>query len=164
MTDSVETPIGTITPDHFRPGSVRHQVVMGPKFLYALFNPNDRMHPVSRAFTTFIREGELPYRQLICNEHIVDEAATRLKKQATMDHATAFLDTLDESDLYRLESVPMEAFDEATERFRDWTDLGASLTDFIVAAHMSDLAVDHIATYDSHYGAFAVTTLPYQET
>jgi len=163
MTDSIETPLGTITPDHYRPDSVRHQVVVGPKFLYALFNPNDRMHPVSRAFMTFIREGELPYRRLICNEHIVDEAATRLKKQATMDHATAFLDTLDESDLYRLESVSMDTFDEATDRFRDWSDLGAALTDFVVGAHMSDLDVDHIATYDSHYDAFEVTTLPYRE-
>lgn len=163
MTDSIETPIGRISPDHYRPGSVRHQVFVGPKFLYALFNPNDRMHPVSRAFMTFIREGELPYRRLICNEHIVDEAATRLKKQAALEHATAFLDTLDESDLYRLESVSMDTFDEATERFRDWTDPDAALTDFVVAAHMSELGVNHIATYDSHYDAFGVTTLPYRE-
>jgi len=39
--------------------------------------------------------------------------------------------------------------------------LDASLTDFIVAAHMVHLDVDHILTYDRHYSAFDVTTLPY---
>jgi predicted nucleic acid-binding protein len=81
MAEPVETPIGTITPEHFRPGHVRHQVVVGPKFLYALFNPKDQMHAVSRAFMTFVRDGDLPYRRLIVNDHIVDEAATRLKNR-----------------------------------------------------------------------------------
>jgi predicted nucleic acid-binding protein len=87
MADPVETPIGPVTPEHFRPGQVRHQLFVGPKFLYALFSPKDRMHPVSRAFMTFIRDGELPYRRLVLNEHIVDEAATRLKKQASVRNA-----------------------------------------------------------------------------
>ena len=90
MAEPVETPIGTVTAEHFRPGHVRHQVVVGPKFLYALFNPRDQMHPVSRAFMAFIREGDLPYRRLIVNDHIVNEAATRLKKQATMRNAASF--------------------------------------------------------------------------
>ena len=50
MAEPVETPIGIVTAEHFRPGHVRHQVVVGPKFLYALFNPRDQMHAVSRAF------------------------------------------------------------------------------------------------------------------
>jgi hypothetical protein len=37
------------------------------------------MHAVSRAFMTFVRDGDLPYRRLIVNDHIADEAATRLK-------------------------------------------------------------------------------------
>lgn len=48
MADPVETSIGTITIDHFAPAELRHQVVVCPKFLYALFNPKDRMHPVAR--------------------------------------------------------------------------------------------------------------------
>ncbi|MFP8958959.1 hypothetical protein ACLI4Y_19865, partial [Natrialbaceae archaeon A-CW3] len=31
-----------------------------------------------------------------------------------------------------------------------------------VAAHMDALEVDHILTYDRHYDAFDVTTLPYR--
>lgn len=163
MAEPVDTPIGTVTAEHFRPGHVRHQVVVGPKFLYALFNPADRMHEVSRAFMEFVRDGDLPYRRLVVNDHIVDEAATRLKKQASMQNAATFLTTLDESSLYRLDSVPENVFAEARNTFVEWTDLDASLTDFVVAAHMADLEIDHVLTYDRHYDAFDVTTLPYRD-
>lgn len=53
-------------------------------------------------------------------------------------------------------------FDDAKATFVEWTDLNASLTDFTVASHMQALAVDHILTYDRHYDAFEVTTLPYR--
>lgn len=162
MAEPVQTPVGTVTAEHFRPGHVRHQVIIGPKFLYALFNPRDRMHPVSRAFMTFVRDGDLPYRRLIVNDHIVDEAATRLKKQASMQNAASFLTTLDESTLYQFESVSETVFDDAKATFVEWTDLDASFTDFVVAAHMDQLEVDHILTYDQHYDAFDVTTLPYR--
>lgn len=162
MAEPVETPIGTVTADHFRPGYVRHRAVVGPKFLYALFNPRDRMHEVSWAFMTFVRDGDLPYRRLVANDHIVDEAATRLKKQASMQNASKFLTTVDESDLYELKSVPESVFAEAKWTFVDWTDSDASFTDFIVATHMTDLEIDHILTYDRHYDAFEVTTLPYR--
>jgi predicted nucleic acid-binding protein len=99
---------------------------------------------------------------LVVNDHIVDEAATRLKKQASMRNAATFLTTLDESNLYHLESVTTEVFNDATDTFLDWTDLDASLTDFIVASHMAELEIDHILTYDRHYDAFDVTTLPYR--
>ena len=162
MDDPVETPIGTVTAEHFRPGQVRHQVVVGPKFLYTLFNPRDQMHPVSRAFMGYIREGDLPYRRLIVNDHIVDEAATRLKKQATIRNATSFLTTLDESTLYQFESVSEDVFRDGKGMFVEWTDQGGSFTDFIVAAHMNALEVEHVLTYDRHYDAFDVTTLPYR--
>ena len=162
MAEPVDTPIGTVTTEHFRPGHVRHEVVVGPKFLYALFNPQDQMHAVSRAFMAFVRDGDLPYRRLIVNDHIVDEAATRLKKQASMRNAVSFLTTLDESTLYQFESVSEDVFDDAKATFVEWTDLDASLTDFTVAAHMEALEVDHILTYDRHYDAFDVTTLPYR--
>lgn len=163
MGEPIETPIGTVTAEHFRPGDVRHQVVVGPKFLYALFNPLDQMHSVSRAFMTFVRDGELPFRRLILNDHIVDEAATRLKKQASMRNAALFLTTIEESTLYQFESVDGGVFEEATLTFLEWTDQDASLTDFIIAAHMEELEIDHILTFDRHFDAFDVTSLPYHE-
>jgi predicted nucleic acid-binding protein len=162
MAEPVETPIGRISADHFRPGRVRHQAVVGPKFLYALFNPSDRMHDISKAFMSFVRDGDLPYRHLLVNEHVVDEAATRLKKKGSVRNSGQFLATLDESSLYRLEHAPETVFEDAATRFSEWTDLPASFTDFVVATHMAELGVDHIVTYDGHYAAFDVTTLPYR--
>ena len=126
MADPIETPIGTITAEHFRPGHVRHQVFVGPKFLYALFNPRDRMHTVTRAFMAFVRDGDLPYRRLIVNGHIVDEAATRLKKQAALQNAVSFLTTLDESTLYQFEAVSEDVFRDGKGMFAEWTDLDLS--------------------------------------
>lgn len=163
MAEPVETPIGTVTAEHFRPGHVRHQAVVGPKFLYALFNPRDEMHAVSRVFMAFVRDGDLPYRRLVVNEHIVDEAATRLKKQASMQNAVAFVTTLDESGLYQLEPVSEAGFAEAKATFVEWTDLDASFTDFVVAVQMDHLDIEHILTYDRHYDAFDVTPLPYRK-
>lgn len=162
MAEPVETPIGTVTAEHFRSGHVRHQVVVGPKFLYALFNPRDQMHAVSRAFMTFVRDGELPFRRLVVNEHIVDEAATRLKKQASMQNAATFVTTLDESRLYQFEPVSEDVFAGANTRFSEWTNLGGSFTDFAVAVQMDHLEIDHILTHDHHYDAFEVTTPPYR--
>jgi len=39
MAEPVDTSIGTVTAEHFRPGHVRHEVVVGLKFLYASFAP-----------------------------------------------------------------------------------------------------------------------------
>jgi len=122
------------------------------------------MHAVSRAFMSFVREGDLPYRRLIVNDHIVDEAATRLKKQASIRNAASFVTTLDESTLYQLESNPRDVFGDAKATFVECTDLDASFTDFVVAAHMDALEVDHILTFDRHYDAFDVTTLPYRSS
>jgi predicted nucleic acid-binding protein len=51
-------------------------------------------------------------------------------------------------------------FEDAATRFSEWTDLPASFTDFVVATHMADLGIGHIATYDSYYAAFDVTMVP----
>jgi predicted nucleic acid-binding protein len=164
MVAPVDTPIGTVTPAHFQPGQVSHRLFLGPKFLYALFNPRDQTHVVSQAFMEFLRAGELPYRRLLVNEHIVDETATRLKKQASMRNARKFVTTLDESDLYRLVTVSADVFERPQPTFLEWTDLDASFADFVVAAHMADEGVDYIATFDRHYDAFDITTVPYHRS
>ena len=120
------------------------------------------MHSISRAFTDFVRDGDLPHRRLVVNDHVVDEAATRLEKQASMRQAAAFLTTLGESSLYQFECVSADVFGEVRETFVDWTDLDASFTDFVVSAHMADLEMDYILTYDQHSDAFDVMTLPYR--
>lgn len=162
MENTIETPVGTLTPAHFTPKRIRHQIVLDPKFLFALYYPQDRMHPVSKALLTFIQSGDLPYRRLIVNEHIIDETATRLKRKASLRNAETFLDTIDRSELFRLERVSGSVFDAAGQRFREWDDHGASFTEFVIAAQMEERELDYIGTYDQHFEAFDVTTVPYR--
>lgn len=120
------------------------------------------MPAVSRAFMTFVRAGDLPYRRLVGDDHVVDVAATRWKTQASMRNATALDTTLDEGSLYQFESVSEGIVDDANEPFVEWTDLPASFTDVVVAAHTADLAIHHVLTYDRHLDAFDVMVLPYR--
>ena len=163
MADPVETAIGQVTAGQFEPAGIRHRVRVGPKFLYALFNPRDQLHDVSRAFMTFVREGDLPYRRLVLNEHIIDEAATRLKQRTSIQSAIQLLETIDQRNLYRLEHIQDAGFNSAIERFVTWIDFDASFTDFTTVAHMEPMEIDHILTYDTHFDAFDVTTLPYHD-
>lgn len=163
MADPIDTPNGPLTIGHFQSRGVRHRAFVVPKFRYALFNPRDRMQVVLRTFMEFIRDGDLPYRRLLLDGHIVDESATRLKKVAALQHAGKFLQAVDESDLYRLEFVSEDAFHGAKKRFIAGTELDASFTDFVIAAHMSEMGVDHFVTDDSHFEAFGDTRHPYRE-
>jgi predicted nucleic acid-binding protein len=161
--DGVETSFGRIVPSHFAPhdGTVRHQVFLGPKFLYALFNSGDDLHTLSATFIEYVRTGAIPYRRLLVNEHALDEAATRLKRKATMRQAARLLTAVEESEYLRLERVPDDTFDDARTRFVEWDDYTASFTDFVVVEHMNTLDIDHLATYDSDFDAFDIMTLPY---
>lgn len=66
---------------------------------------------------------------------------------------------VEESDLFRFERISDATFERARTRFVDWDAIDASFTDFVVACHMGELDVDHIATYDRHYQLFEVVTL-----
>lgn len=161
MGRSIETEVGTVSVADFEPGRLTHRVFFGPKFLFAFFNTNDDLHDASRALAEFARSGDLPYRQFIVNEHVLDEAATRLKKRASLRYAELLFRAVEESDLFRLERVSVEAFGQAHGRFIEWDDNDASFTDFVVACHMEEMGIDHIATYDRHYQLFDVVTVPH---
>lgn len=134
---------------------------LGPKFLFAFFNPNDTLHGASRALAEFARSGDLPYRQFTVNEHTLDEAATRLKKRASLRNAELLFTAVEESGLFRFERISDDAFEQARTRFIDWDDNDASFADYANRCHMEELDVDHIATYDRHYQLFDVVTLPH---
>jgi len=159
---AIETPLGTVTPAHFYEGEdpVPRTCVLGPKFLYALFNPSEEFHPVAYAFLTFVREEALPYRRFVVNEHATDEAATRLKKRADSSRATAFLQALEDSEYFDIVPVGAETFAEVRARFVDWDDNTASFTDFTIGVQMEARELDHVMTFDSDLALFDVTTHP----
>jgi len=157
----IETTVGTVTPGHFVDDSeFPRSCVLGPKFLYALYNPDEAFHGVAYAFLSFVRDEQLPYRRFVVNEHVVDEAATRLKKRAGMPEATAFLDALEDSEYFVVEPLTADTFSRARERFRDWDDNDASFTDFAIGVQMEARELDHVMTFDSDLGLFDVQTHP----
>lgn len=162
MNPDIDTPLGTVTPGHFYGGGtdIPRSCVLGPKFLYALYNPADEFHPVAHAFLTFIRNDQLPYRRFVVNQHIVDEAATRLKKRAGMPETTAFLNALDGSQYFDLEPLDSESFRTVRSRFREWDDNDASFTDFTIGVQMEVLQLEHVMTFDSDLAVFDVVTHP----
>lgn len=161
--ESIETEVGTISATDFAPERLTHRVFLGPKFLFAFFNPNDELHGASIAIAEFARNGDLPYRLFIVNEHVLDEAATRLKKRASLRYAESLFTAVDESDLFRFERVPDAAFEQARSRFIEWDGNDASFTDFSVGCHMKEIDIDHIATYDRHYELFDVVAIPHKD-
>ncbi len=158
----IETEIGTVTPAHFLGSAddLPRSCALGPKFCYALYNPTEAFHDVAHAFLTFVRDEALPYRRFVVNEHVVDEAATRLKKRAGMPEATAFLAALDTSEFFAVVSLDAETFEQVRAQFRDWDDNAASFTDFTIGVQMDALGIDHVMTFDSHLDLFDVTTHP----
>lgn len=158
----VETAIGTVTPGHFDSddGTVPRTCVLGPKFLYALYNPDEEFHDIAYAFLTFVREEQLPYRRFVVNEHIIDEAATRLKKRADMTCVTSFLSTIETSGFFDIVSLDAETFEHVRERFMDWDDNSASFTDFTIGVQMERHGLEHIMTFDSDLEMFDVTVHP----
>lgn len=157
-----DTAIGPVTPAHFLGGDDGHprSCVLGPKFLYALYNPDDAFHDVAYAFLTFVRNEQLPYRRFVVNEHVVDEAATRLKKRARMPEAGAFLDAVETSEHFALVTVDEDTFRTVRRRFRDWDDNTASFTDFTIGVQMAALELEHVMTFDAHLALFDVTVHP----
>jgi predicted nucleic acid-binding protein len=157
----IETRIGTVTPAHFvDDDAFPRSCALGPKFLYALYNPAEAFHEVAYAFLTFVREEALPYRRFVVNEHAIDEAATRLKKRAGIPEATAFLDAIAESEFFAVEQLGGETFSLACERFREWDDNDASFTDFTIGVQMETLHIAHVMTFDSDLDLFDVRTYP----
>lgn len=90
------------------------------------------------------------------------ETASRLKRKASLREARRFLDTVEESDLFFVESVREDVFERASRRFRDWDDHGASFTEFVIATQMESRDIEQIATYDRGFESFDVTVVPYR--
>lgn len=163
MTRSIDTEVGAVSAADFEPGRLTHRVFFGPKFLLRFFIKNDALHDASRVMAEFVRSGDLPNRRFIVNEHALDEAATRLKKRTSLRYAELLFKAVEESDLFRFERVSDDAFEQARSRFIEWDDNDASFTDFVIACHMEETGIDHIATYDSHYQLFDVVTIPHAD-
>ena len=99
--------------DHFTPYRDRYTPVVcaGPKFLASMFvsGPSNDEERRKRRFAghllTLIQSRELPYSRILTNNHVLDEAATRLKKKHRFEDAYDCVNTVRSSDIFEVRSL-----------------------------------------------------------
>lgn len=148
--------------EHFRPDHDQYTqfVCVGPKFLASVFvtDPSGDEHRRRRRFARrllrSIRDRELPYTRVVVTDHVVDEAATRLKKKHRHADAVDCLERIRESDIVEIRSVSRTEFDAACEAFVAFDDHDGVMTDFLTKSFVEAAELSYVATWDSHYRAF----------
>lgn len=160
---SVDTP----TREHFRPDRSGYTqfVCVGPKFLASVFvttpaNEDERRRRrFARKLVELVGDGELPFTRVAVNDHVVDEAATRLKKKHGHADAVECVNRVRESTVVEIRSVSCAELDAACDAFVAFDDHGGAMTDFLTKAFVEQSALSHVATWDKHYRAFDQLTL-----
>ncbi|MEZ3116521.1 hypothetical protein RYH80_11440 [Halobaculum sp. MBLA0147] len=103
---------------------------------------------------TLIQNQELPYSRILTNNHVLDEAATRLKKKHGFEDAHDCVDTVRDSDNIEVRSLSQDALDDAYETFVSFDDHGGAMTDFLNKAFVERTETPYVAVWDEHYEAF----------
>lgn len=147
---------------HFTPDPERYteRIVVGPKFLASLFrskNENEekkQKHRFAKKLIELIRDEEVAYRDIRVNQHVLDEAATKLKDKCSPTDAFKCVNTVRDSNLFTVDTVSDEIYSEACNRFVEYDDHGGAFTDFITTAYTESHPASYLATWDSHYREF----------
>lgn len=148
--------------DHFTPYRDRYTPVVcaGPKFLASMFvsGPSNDEERRKRRFAghllTLIQSRELPYSRILTNNHVLDEAATRLKKKHSFEDAYDCVNTVRSSDSVEVRSLSQDTLDDAYETFVSFDDHGGAMTDFLNKAFVERTETPYVAVWDEHYEAF----------
>lgn len=147
---------------HFTPEPTRHteRVVIGPKFLASLFRSKNsnkekkQKHQFATKLIRLIRDEEVAYRDIRVNQHVLDEAATRLKDKCSPKDAFTCVKTVRDSELFTIDQVSEQAYSNACDLFLKYDDHGGAFTDFITATYTTNHSASYLATWDSHYREF----------
>ncbi len=70
------------------------------------------------------------------------------------------LETIEQNEAYAIEFVGPGTFDGGRTWFEEYHDHPISSTDCIIAAHMDDIGIDHLLTYDD-FDALDCTVIPH---
>ncbi len=148
--------------EHFKPYQDRYcpVVCVGPKFLASMFvsNPSNdeerRKERFADNLLESIRETELPYSRILINNHVLDEAATRLKKKHCFEDACDCVSTARESDVIEIRPLSKDKLDDAYETFVGFDDHGGAMTDFLNKSFVEASETPYVAVWDDHYEAF----------
>jgi predicted nucleic acid-binding protein len=101
-----------------------------------------------------IREDELPYSKIVLNDHVLDEAATRLKKKHCFEDASDCVNTVRESKLVEIRTLSPDELNRSYEAFVDFDDHGGAMTDFLNKTFVEASETPYVAVWDDHYEAF----------
>lgn len=147
---------------HFSPDPSEYtqRLVLGPKFLASMFrsNPDDDAAPnqrFARALLDWMRNEEIAYKRLLINQHVLDEAATHLKKHNVPAAAFECVETVRSSELFVICETDAEAFAESCRTFCEYDDHDGAMTDFITKTFLERSETPYLATWDDHYQPFS---------
>jgi predicted nucleic acid-binding protein len=148
--------------EHFKPYRDRYTSVVcaGPKFLASMFVSNAsndeerRKERFAGKLLGLIREDELPYSRVVINNHVLDEAATRLKKKHCFEDAYDCVNTVRESMLIEVRTLSENDLNDAYESFMKFDDHEGAMTDFLNKTFVEASETPYVAVWDDHYEAF----------
>ncbi len=145
--------------EHFKPEPANYtqRLAIGPKFLATLFISNstkERKQRFSRELLKWVKNGDIAYKRLLVNQHVLDEAATHLKKKGSPDDAFNCVKTTLSSEIFEICRTDSEEFEEACHSFCKFDDHDGAMTDFLTKTFLENSETSYLATWDGHYQAF----------
>lgn len=123
-------------------------VFMDSAGFLALWDASDAYHAAAVQLQEALARKR---RRFLTTEYIVDETVTLLLVRHSHAAAVDFLDTIESSEVLRLEWIGPERFQAASAYFRKHSDKNWSFTDCVSFTTMRELRVREAFTTDHHF-------------
>lgn len=128
--------------------------------IISYFSLRDRHHDAASTFFRGVRDEELRARPLYTSEYVVDEVGTTLLSRVGHDRAAEAVEFLRRSVAIHVLHVDPDTYDQALDRFVEFDDQTASVTDHVIAVQAIDRNVECVLSFDGDFAVFGLTTLP----
>lgn len=123
-------------------------VFMDSSGFLALWDATDEHHAAAVRLQLDLARKK---RRFLTSDYVVDETVTLLLMRHSHAAAADFLDTIERTELVRLEWIGPERFHKAGALFRKHADKEWSFTDCVSFAIMRELRVSDAFTTDHHF-------------
>lgn len=127
---------------------------------YARFDSDDENHSDAKELFEKIRKGTVPFRPLYTSRMVLSETATLLRMRLSHSKAVEALETIRNSELFRVKSLTEKQFEKTCSQFKQYNDQEISFVDHSNAVLADDLGIEHIFAFDSDFGTFDITPVP----
>lgn len=115
---------------------------------YARFDEDDAEHDRARRVFDAIRDGDLPYRPIYTQAHVLAELVTLTLSRGGSDEAAAVLEIIRQSPNVTTIHPDAVAFDAACEQFFQYDDQDISLVDHLTGVLADERDVEYVFTLD----------------